>query len=382
MATVISDLEAAENLCWGLAFFGTGGGGRIEAGLDILSPAVKAGRELTLVAPDELADEAWTCWAIIVGGKDPDEPPPADELARYRLDQEEFPDIVPRLVESARELADYAGVRLGALVSMELSSAATSATIMTGLELGIPTIDGDYVGRAIPELVLNKMELLGRAPTPIVMVDRWGNRTIVKSAVSAEMADRLGRMVSRAAYGRGLATTGHLVQVHDARPALVGGSLIKSIDVGAALRTGGAAKDDRLGPLIDATGGHVLFEAEATAVEWRDTQPYAFRELDYHLKGTGRWSGSDYRIWVKNEHHAVWRDDTVIATSPDVIALLDPATNRPMTTLGYIEPGQPVIAFAMKALDPAWHTEAGRTLLGPWHFGLDFDYVDFEQTAK
>src|SRR5262249_59509199 len=128
MPTVISDVATVETLCWGLAFFGTGGGGRIEAGLDMLAPAVRAGRRLTLVGPGELTDEAWTCWAIIVGGKDPDEPPPAAELAQYGLAQEEFPAIVPRLVESARELSGYAGVTLGALVSMELSSAATSAT--------------------------------------------------------------------------------------------------------------------------------------------------------------------------------------------------------------------------------------------------------------
>ncbi len=376
MATVISDLEAVEDLCWGLAFFGTGGGGRIEAGRDLLAPAVRAGREITLVAAEELPEDTWTCWAIIVGGKDPDEPPPADELARYGLEAEAFPDIVPRLVESARELADYAGVRLGALVSMELSSAATAATIMTGLELGIPTLDGDYVGRAIPELALNKMELEGRPPAPVVMVDRWGNRTILKSTVGAAMADRLGRMVSRAAYGRGIATTGHLVRLRDAGPALVGGSLSTALRVGAALRRRG------LDALTAETGGRVLFEAEATATEWRDTQPYAFRELDYHFAGTGRWAGSDFRIWVKNEHHAVWRDGTVIATSPDVIALLDSETNRPLTTLGDVESGRKVVGFAVKALDPAWHSEAGRALLGPRHFGLDFDYVDFEGTAS
>jgi uncharacterized protein len=172
----ISDIETVENLCWGLAFFGTGGGGRIEAGSDMLLPAVKAGRRLTLINAQQLPNEAWTCWAIIVGGRDPDEPPPADELARFGLTKEVFPSIVPRLVESVRELSAHAGVKVDALVSLELSSAATAATILTGLELGIPTLDGDYVGRAIPELELTKLQLLGRAPTPVVMVDRWVTR--------------------------------------------------------------------------------------------------------------------------------------------------------------------------------------------------------------
>jgi DUF917 family protein len=372
----ISDAETVENLCWGLSFFGTGGGGRIEAGLDMLMPAVKAGRSLTLVGPHELADETWTCWAIIVGGRDPDEPPPAEELARYGLAHETFPTIVPRLVEAVRELNAHAGVKVGALVSLELSSAATAATILTGLELGIPTLDGDYVGRAIPELELTKMELLGKPPTPVVMVDRWGNKVRITDAVGAAIVDRLGRMVSRAAYGRGIATVGHLVRLRDARPALVRGSLLKAIEAGAALRIGAAtAANDRLAPLRKVTGGHVLFTGETTAIDWRSMEPYAFRELDYHFRGTGEWAGSEFRIWVKNEHHAIWRDGAVIATSPDIISVLDPQTNRPLMTIGDVTVGQPVVAYAMRALDPVWHTPAGEALLGPRHFGLDFDAV-------
>ena len=37
--------------------------------------------------------------------------------------------------------------------------------------------------------------------------------------------------------------------------------------------------------------------------------------------------------------------------------------------------GRPVVVFAMRALDPMWHTPAGEALLGPRHFGLGFDAV-------
>lgn len=382
MAIVISDLETVANLCWGLTFFGTGGGGRVEAGFDLLAPAVRAGRKLTIVNPGELSETDWTCWAIIVGGKDPEEPPPAHELAASGLHREEFPTIVPRLVESAKALSESAGVQLGALVSMELSSAATAATILMGLELGIPTIDGDYVGRAIPQLELSKMELLGKPPTPVMLVDRWGNRMLLKHAVSAAMADRIGRMVSRAAYGRGIATTGHLVQVRDARPALVSRSLSRSIAVGESLRRGGASKRDKLAPLLAETGARVIFEGDTVRVDWRSDEPYMWRELTYQIRGTGSYAGSTYRIWIKNEHHAIWRDETVIGTSPDIFAILDPVTNKPLTTLGDVTPGRPVVVIGMKALDSAWHSAAGQALLGPRHFNLDFDYVDFEHASE
>jgi len=378
MPTIISDIERITDLCWGLCFFGTGGGGRVEAGLDTLKVVLEAGKEVTLVDADDLDDDAWTAWAIIVGGKDPDEPPAAEELAKYGLATEEFPDIVPRLVESVRQLSAHTGVQPDALISMELSSAATAATIATGLELGIPTIDGDYVGRAIPELTLNRMELRGIAPTPIAMVDRWGNRILLKSTVTSAMADRFGRMVSQGAYGLGIGTTGHLVQMRQSRPAIVRGSLSKATAVGAVLRGYGDDASGDVGALDEITGGRVLFEAEVEGTEWRDTQPYTFRELDYHMNGVGDWVGRRFRIWVKNEHHAVWRDDDVIATSPDIVAVLDRDTKKPLTTLGDVQPGRVVIVYAVKALDSEWHTAEGQALLGPRHFDLGFDYVDFE----
>ncbi|MDC7988024.1 DUF917 family protein, partial [Rhodoplanes sp. TEM] len=213
MSGTIATLDEVEDFCWGLTFFGTGGGGRIEAGRDLLAPLVAAGETIALTDPATLPDDTLVCWAVIVGGKDPDEPPPADELAQHGLVAEAFPAIVPRLAAAVRALESHTGTTVGALVSLELSSAATAATIATARLLGIGVLDGDVVGRAIPELPLTKLELLGRRATPVVMIDRWGDRLVVDAAVGTPMVDRIGRMISRAAYGRGIATVGHLMRL-------------------------------------------------------------------------------------------------------------------------------------------------------------------------
>jgi hypothetical protein len=209
------------------------------------------------------------------------------------------------------------------------------------------------------------------------MLDRWGNRTIVKSAVGTPMLDRLGRMLSRAAYGRGIATVGSLMPLGEARQTFVRGSLHKALEVGAALRQGAAMGDGlaKLKSLMDVTNGVVLAEGKVAAVAWRDTPPYTFRELSYRITETCSPVEGNIEIWVKNEHHVVWRDGRVIATSPDIVAILDAATNRPLTTLGEVTPRLPVLVFAMNALDPVWHTPEGEALLGPRHFGFDFDAV-------
>src|SRR5262245_64993332 len=137
----------------------------------MLEPVLKAGKGITLVSRDELPDEAWTCAIASWGGRDPDMPPSPAELAQYGLAREKY-SLAERMVEAAKELALFGGVRLGAVVSMELGASATMGTLLTGMEIGIPTVDSDYVGRAIPEAGQSKMDLAGFRPMPMGMVDR------------------------------------------------------------------------------------------------------------------------------------------------------------------------------------------------------------------
>src|SRR5262245_52943400 len=287
----------------------------------MLGPVLKTGKGITLVSPDELPDDAWTCAIASWGGRDPDTPPSEAELAQYGLVKEKYT-LAERMVEAAKELALFGGVKLGAVVSMELGASATMGTLLTGIALRDPTVDSDYGGRAIPEAGQSKMDLAGFLPMPMGMVDRWGNVTIVKSAVSALMGDRLARQISVAAYGRGVGGAAYLVQIRDAKRGLVRGSLLTAIQVGRALREG-VGQPDPLAPLARLTGGRVLFTGEAVATDWDDSEAYVFRKFTYRLRGTGAYAGRAGRVWVKNEHHIVWCDDRVVGTSPDILMLTD-----------------------------------------------------------
>lgn len=369
----LSNPEVLEHFVTGLAFFGTGGGfGRVEDGIAMLRPLAGQARTVTLASADELPDDTWTCSVSSFGGRDPDTPPPAAELATYGLVAEKHT-VVERMMAAVKELEAYAGVRIGALVSVELG-AATAATMVAAHALGIPTIDSDYVGRAKPEIGQSKIAMHGKRRTPMVFADRWGNVSIVKSTVTDLMADRLGRHLSMAAYGRGVGTAGHLFRLGDARAGMVRGSVLRAIPVGRAL-TDGRQQRDRLGPLVKEIGGGVLFEGTAVATDWESDEPYTFRTFTYRVKGTGRCAGQHCRIWVKNEHHVVWRDEEVVGTSPDLLVVLDAMTNRPLSTRGEVTPGRDIVVFGADPLDAEWRSPPGIALLGPRHFGFDFDHV-------
>jgi DUF917 family protein len=184
--------------------------------------------------------------------------------------------------------------------------------------------------------------------------------------------------LSVAAYGRGLGAAGHLMQICQAKPMFIRGSLLTAAVLGRALREG-RTSGEGLGSVQRVTGGRVLFEGVAGETEWHSNEPYMFRIFTYHIAGTGRFAGEAARVWVKNEHHIVWRGDRLVATSPDLIAILDAETNKPLSTRGDVTTGRRVVVFGMPALDPAWYTPEGIGMIGPRHFGFDFDYVPMDK---
>ena len=75
----------------------------------------------------------------------------------------------------------------------------------------------------------------GQLEQRVVMVDRWGDISIVKAGASAQMADRIGRMLAAAAYG-GVAFACLLMQAKDARALMNLGSMSQALQIGRILR--------------------------------------------------------------------------------------------------------------------------------------------------
>ena len=63
--------------------------------------------------------------------------------------------------------------------------------MVTAARMGIPLIDGDYSGRAVPEDMQTSYFLKGIKPYPAAIVDWWGNIIILKEAVSSQMVERI-----------------------------------------------------------------------------------------------------------------------------------------------------------------------------------------------
>ncbi len=377
MKTALRTTQDCEDFVRGLTFLGTGGGGAPERGLQFLRERFARGETLGWQSIEDLPPDAWTATVAGLGGRPPKEGPPQPELAQLGLTAIKYENTLPIALQ---ELAAYAGVKLGALVPGEIGAGNVPVPLVTANALGIPTIDGDYAGgRAIPELSQTIPEVMGKSLFPVVMVDRWGDISIVKAGAGAQMADRIGRMLAMAAYG-GVAFACYLMQAREAQTMMAAGSLSQALQVGRALRAAHEQGGDPAASAAEQTQGWVLFKGEVVRTEIESKEAYMFGYGTHHLRGLDGYAGRTMRIWYKNEYHVSWLDERPFVTSPDALAVIDLDTGEPHVNSS-IAAGQRVAVLGRKA-QPAHRTARGIEALGPRHFGFELDYVPIEKLMK
>ena len=80
------------------------------------------------------------------------------------------------------------------------------------------------------------------------------------------------------------------------------------------------------------------------------------------------------------ENHIAWKDNKVVATSPDLISVIDDESGEPIIN-PKIKPGGKVAVLVTKA-KPIFRSKKGIEVLGPRHFGYDFDYIPIEDLHR
>jgi len=369
--TLKTPLEAAD-FVRGSCFFGTGGGGDPAWGLRMLEEDLAAGSELTWINPDDLDDLAMTCCAWGMGSIAPrDQEETRAALARLGITA---PVHDRNLAVAVGELERYAGIKIEAIIPLEPGGRNTPNPLSSGARLGIPILDGDYAGRAVPEIVQILPCLAGHKPWPTALVDPYGDVTILREAASPSMAERIGKHLAMAALGS-VAMAGFLLPAWEARQLIVPGTASRSLKVGRSIREAREQGRDPIAAALEASGSRLLFRGAVVDRDWEDRDGYMFGNT--RLQGGGDFRGQEMRIWFKNENHLTWLDQKPYVTSPDLIMVLDEVTGEPLTNT-VIHKGMRVGVLGLAAAASLRTPEALRVLSPKW-FGFDLPYTPLEE---
>jgi DUF917 family protein len=369
--------QECEDFVRGLCFMGAGGGGRPQLGLALLLDQLEQGRQIQWVSADTLDDGAWTASVAGMGGRGVPEGT-GQELAVLGCTEEKY-HALARMVAAVRALEGFAGVSVEAIVPVEIGGSNVPAPVATAIELGIPVVDGDYAGgRAIPEVPQTIPEMLGTSVCPMSFVSRWGDVAVLRDTVSTAMADRIGRQIIVGVLG-GVGVACYLLQAKQAREMMSRDTLTQAFRLGRVIRQAREGGADPVAAAVEEVGGWLLFVGEVTRSEIADEESLAFGLGSHELAGLSGFAGRTFKIWYKNEYHVSWLDGTPFVTSPDSLMMLRLPDGEPAISYDF-HVGDQVAVVGRRAHD-AYRTPRGIELLGPRHFGFEFDYVPIEERA-
>jgi DUF917 family protein len=364
MITITTNQEV-EDFTRGCCFFATGGGGDPLFGQEMLREALGAGKEIRIIDVNEFSPDAWTISPYLMG---PAPGPESEAVEQARKDYGLTQEVVSNMPAAAAQLLlEQEHIKLSAVIPLELGAAATSSAVATAAWLGVPTIDGDYAGRALPEIAqiipaINNVGLL-----PIASCDRYGNQVIIKKTTGLQMTERLGKVIATASLGLvGQATL--LKRLKEMKSFMLSNTLSKALSVGSGLREARAAKDRALLSVIELTQAKLVFMGKVIERKAQVQDGYYVGHVN--IDGVDEFKNTQFRMWVKNEIILSWLNDEACIACPDLITMIDESTFDPVI-IGKLNEGTNVRVFGIPAPE-SLRSPAAIQMLGPRHFGFDF----------
>ena len=362
----------------GLKLMGTGGGGSMENGVELLEGALEENLELKWIDPSEMPEDTFSCTVFGSGSLSANIPKCEAEIDHLGEKLGMKNKYGNRAIDAAvRELEIYSGVKIGALVSVELGPANTAAPVVAAARLGLPVIDGDYSGRAVPQDMQATYFLKGIKTYPASIVDWWGDVVILKEAANAEMGERIGKLLSIASYGK-VYMASILLNAQQTRETVVAGTLTKSLELGQAVHR---AKESGLDPsqsAIERLGGWKLFAGEVTGKDWEENEGNSVGTT--HLRGTDVYANHSMDVFFSNENHVVLLDGKPFVSSPDLIILANPESGEGFTNTE-IKPGDRAVVIGARNI-PIFRSDLALKYFGPRYWGFDCEYIPIETVMQ
>ena len=366
------DRTNLSDLCAGTTILGTGGGGSPELGLSLLNRLLEMGKEIRLIPADEVPDEGIVIHPAMVGSIAPSQGGEGEsEDYAAKILSEDGP-----LMTGLRTLEEILQKKVYATMPVELGGYNTPVAAILAALAGLPFVDGDTIGRAKPELMMQTYTIHNVPITPMVLTDMRGNCVLVKKVASFRDGEKIARAM--AVVGSGTTAVRCPVRGDVFKRTIIPGGVTKAIDIGKALREAEEHHQDPVQAVIRASGGRELFTGEVARFEWEDREGFLWGTIT--VRGDDRYAGHEFKVWLKNENLLSWLDGAPYVLTPDLICILDAATGKGITN-SQMKEGRRIAVFGIPC-HPFWRTEKALDLVSPKHFDFEIPYTPMEKVIR
>lgn len=371
--------EEIKDFVRGCAFFGTGGGGPSEEGKEQLMAELKKGRKVGWVDIERISDTDLTVCPYSMGSIAPRTVEVEKEMQKFGVGKERLTSTEAG-VKAIKLLEKYIGRKVVVVVPDELGGESTPLDAAIASAYGLLCVDGDYVGRAIPEISqVVPSAIYGKPLCPLVEVDYYGDVGVFDDAINAAMAERIGKLFTVAAFG-GASGAGLLLSGAEMKKCVIPNTLTECLTVGSSIREARESGKDPASEVIKLVkDAWILFRGKVVGKETEDKEGYYWGV--HYISGEGEFTGHEFKIWFKNENHISWLDGKPYVTSPDMLITVDSKSGEPETN-DSIKEGDNLTVIGVKAREQ-YRSKKGIDILGPAHFGFeDIQYTPIEKIIK
>lgn len=369
--------QEIEDFLGGAEILGTGGGGGRGWADMMLQFMREYGKEVKIADPMEVAEDALIVGAAGVGGGV--EKAVREKILKKFGKMPEMADFMKTVSLAEKMMVGYTGEEISAFLAFELGC---GNTILPGVIASLsdkPVIDGDCVGRAVPEIELCTLNVVGLPFTPIAIVTPWMETMMVKKVVDYERAEDICRYMAVVSGGSCLIMSSP-IRGKVLTESIVPNTITKSIKLGAAIRKANDKGKDPVEAAVNSLDAYLLFKGKVTHFEREERGGFMWGEHRY--EGLDDYEGKKFRIWYKNENLISYLDEKPYVCGPDLLCAVDSKTGQGLSNWGTdFEKGRSVAVIGVKA-DRLWRTKRGLEIFNPRHFGYDLDYKPIEKFFK
>lgn len=315
----------------GATFLGTGGGGSPESG-EVVYKRCLSGKKIELVTVDEVEDDANI--AVVAGMGAP------EVLKKKGWSTES--------VNAFNALEEVVGVKFDYVIPIETGGFNSITPMTVTAEKGIPTIDADGAGRAIPELEMTMFYINNIPVSPTALADDKNIWAVLNAEDTFKM-EELARAVT-VALGMQAGIVCHKMTGKQMKQAVIPSTVTKAEEVGKAIREAKKAGKDPVESVMCVLDGLLLGKGKVTSITTETKGGFDFGKVSVAAEG------GTVSVDYKNENMLAWKDDRLVAVVPDNICYIS-TDGQPLTNAD-IEEGMEVAVIGTRAPD-RWRVPEG-----------------------
>jgi hypothetical protein len=338
------DREAMINISLGGGLLGAGGGGSAREGLKLVDRVLQFGSTVDLVSVDEVADDSWG--AVIAGMGSP--------VASKSNPRTYSP------TWAMEALADALDFEPAFVIPFETGAGNSLTPMQVAIQKNIPVVDGDPVGRAVPQIDMTTFHLGGIPISPLGLSNEDRITAVLRAEVPYDM-ERVARAIA-SELGGVAAIACYAMQGRDMKRLIIRDTTTLLEEIGATIRETRQTGGNIVETLAAKLNGYVLGKGSVASVQSETRGGFDFGSVQVE-------GALPIRVAFQNENMVAWRNGEVLATVPDLICAID-SEGTPMTNADISEGME--VAYLGIAADPAFRTPEAVALFSKGLDALDY----------